>query len=85
MHSLPTMHQVMLDMLGMLVIAQVAVHLGLHQEEPDGGGGELDGPGYDPDDASDDEDAMPEPKQCKDLIEDNIIPTSGCSYHPPYH
>ena len=79
------MHQVVLDMLGMLVIAQVAVHLGLHQEEPDGGGGELDGPGDDPEDASDDEDAMPEPKQCKDLIKYNIVPTIVCSYHPPYH
>ena len=59
----------MLDVLGMLVVAEVAVHLGLHQEKPDGGGGELDGPGDQPDDAGNDEDAMPEPQQSKCLIE----------------
>ena len=54
-------------MLGMLVVAEVAVHLGLHQEEPHGGGGELDGSGDDSDDTGDDEDAVPEPDQSKDL------------------
>ena len=57
----PAVHHIVLDVLGMFVVAQVAVHLDLHQEEPDGGGGELDGPGDQPDDAGNDEDAVPEP------------------------
>ena len=57
----PAVDHIVLDVLGMLVVAQVAVHLGLHQEKPDGGGGELDGPGDQPDDAGNDEDAVPEP------------------------
>ena len=61
------MYQVVLNMLGMLVVAEVAVHLCLHQEEPYGGGGELDGSGDDSDDTGDDEDAVPEPDQSKDL------------------
>ena len=57
----------MLDVLGVLVVAEVAVHLGLHQEEPDRGGGELDGSGDQSDDTSDDQDAVPEPNKCKHL------------------
>ena len=57
----------MLDVLGVLVVAEVAVHLCLHQEEPDGGRGELDGSGDQSDDTSNDEDTVPKPQQNKDL------------------
>ena len=70
---LPAVDNIVLDMLGMLVVAEIAVHLHLHQEEPDGGGGHLDTPGDKSDDTSDNEDAVPEPQQGKHLTRDDII------------
>ena len=52
----------MLNVLGVLVVAKVAVHLHLHKKEPDGGGAQLDSSGDQSDDAGTDEDTVPEPE-----------------------
>ena len=57
----------MLDVLGVSVVTEVAVHLDLHQEVPDGGGRELEGPGEDPHGAGYQEEEVPEPEDSKHL------------------
>ena len=57
----------MLDMLGVLVLVEVAVHLHLYQQEPDGGGGQLDPSSNQSDYTSNDENGVPEPEQNKHL------------------
>ena len=59
----------MLDVLGVPVVAEVPVHLDLHQEVPDGGGGQLEGSGEDPHGAGYEEEQVPEPKDGKHLRE----------------
>ena len=51
----------MLDVFGVSVVAEVAVHLYLHQEVPDAGGRDLEGPGEDPHGAGYQEEQVPEP------------------------
>ena len=48
-------------MFGVSVVAEVAVHLDLHQEVPDGGWRDLKGPGEDPHGAGYQEEQVPEP------------------------
>ena len=45
---LPAVNNIVVDMLGVLVVAQIAVHHHLHQEEPDSGGEYLHTSGQDP-------------------------------------
>ena len=59
----------MLDVLGVPVVAEVSVHLDLHQKVPDGGGGQLEGSGEDPHGAGYEEEQVPEPKDGKHLRE----------------
>ena len=67
----------MLDVFGVSVVAEVAVHLYLHQEVPDAGGRELEGPGEDPHGAGYEEEQVPEPKDGKHLRErDGSVPIS---------
>ena len=67
----------MLDVFGVSVVAEVAVHLDLHQEVPDGGGGELEGPAEDPHGAGYEEEEVPEPEKSKYL--DDISSIHYCS------
>ena len=60
-HLLPAVEDVVLDVFGVSVVAEVAVHLDLHEEVPDGRGGELEGPGEDPHGAGYKEEQVPEP------------------------
>ena len=57
----------MLDVFGVSVVAEVAVHLYLHEEVPDGGGRDLEGPGEDPHGAGYQEEQVPEPEDGKYL------------------
>ena len=52
----------------MFVVAEIAMHLNLHQKEPDGRRAKLNGPGEDPYDTSNDEHTVPVPKKGKHLI-----------------
>ena len=62
----------MLDVFSVPVVAEVAVHLYLHQEVPDGGGRELEGPGEDPHGAGYQEEEVPEPENGKHLVIDDV-------------
>ena len=62
----------MLDVFSVSVVAEVAVHLYLHQEVPDGGGRELEGPGEDPHGAGYQEEEVPEPEDGKHLVIDDV-------------
>ena len=64
---LPTVDDVVLDVLGVPVVAEVSVHLDLHQEVPDGGGRQLAGSGANPHSASYQEEQVPEPEDGKHL------------------
>ena len=66
------MQHVVFDMFSMLVVGEVPLHLHLHQEEPEGGGAQLDEPRDDPEHSSNHENDVPEPQQSKHLTR-NII------------
>ena len=55
------MQHVVFDMFSMLVVGEVPLHLHLHQEEPEGGGAQLDEPCDDPEHSSNHENDVPEP------------------------
>ena len=65
----------MLDVFGVSVVAEVAVHLYLHQEVPDAGGRELEGPGEDPHGAGYQEEQVPEPED-GEYLDDVLLNTT---------
>ena len=70
----------MLDMFGVSVVAEVAVHLDLHQEVPDGGGRDLEGPGEDPHGAGYQKEQVPEPDDGKYLDDVSMNSTVDSMY-----